>query len=1045
MPENVKIKLIRTVSVGTLLKQPIPKGKQFSEILPLYSNQFGKRPDGGVIQHLNIEELKNYINNYGTGKGKSDNGFLKGIYKGGTTGDFCTLTSDFLFYDIDIKDSNENKELFRDQFLRSRLIDELRKYSVLLGRSNSGIGIFGVLHIKDLHKIKDNIDHKVTAEHVYRYIAGKLKEQGITVTFDDAQGKFRQVRFIAHQKEKIEVNENIFTITYELKKEEQELAAGLPDYQFTRNYTAVGSAREKFNNDNPIESLLPQAGLTLVSGTRYKYELSESSTSGEIKEGRYINNSTTFSGQTYFDSFAMYARIKNLTTVEMYNELYKLGYKDDELDYDKIKAEVKTRLSNEEIFIICSRLKYKSMKAKQEFLKNADIPADQLDIYKTYLGMKKLRVFYDQTIKINKWVSEAASEIFDLADSKKKVIVVSETGTGKSQAILRMFKELRPDKRLIFIAPLTAIVDQLADGEDLDVVGLKGGVPESAFLAASKAKIVVATHEQATKLLEYKSNFNYIVKDEIHSDIAGSRFKNKVISKLNFFINKKGLPVIGLTGTPLNVFREKGLDFYLIKIDSSKPANKVIQRTDNRSALKIILQHQGEIPTGVKSFYRANSKDSIKTVKKELVKQGYSSDEILILDATRENKGSEAFHILVQENIFREDIKIVLTTSVIDEGVSIRNNDFKHIVFIDSDYHPRPEPLKQFLNRFRNTAEDTEYYHYRRTGEEQDIRKYKDLYTEDVDALEEQVKDEDFFNYSTFKSFVSNDNFYNEDGTINFYYLGYKITQGFFSLLNNEEFNDFLEINYNIEITVDENYEPQKVEVKKPTAAETKALRSKIYYKLKDDLITIVMHNTADKSLQQEYGVDPKSDYEAIPENDKKAVLDNITYFEQLLTARLSLGRLVEEEHVDQFLRGSDGDLDSAQQINRKVTFLNNQRALEKPPKSRKDKIVQNKLSKLLKQVRELGAPPRVDEVKKFTRELGAIDNHTGSSYNITDFITANTEYMYDSKKSRYISKENNPERKLNLIEKWMLPILSQESTKQKLATQLTIPLKNIV
>ena len=115
---------------------------------------------------------------------------------------------------------------------------------------------------------------------------------------------------------------------------------------------------------------------------------------------------------------------------------------------------------------------------------------------------------------------------------------------------------------------------------------------------------------------------------------------------------------------------------------------------------------------------------------------------------------------------------------------------------------------------------------------------------------------------------------------------------------------------------------------------------------------------------------------------------------------------------------------------------------METPSKEKRDRVAQTKLKQFIETVRSCREPPTKTEIEKFLTKVGVVDIPINHSYKVSDFIAANTDFMYDSKKARYISQTDNPERKSKLIKKWMLPILNRETTRKKLATQLLIPLK---
>ena len=65
-------------------------------------------------------------------------------------------------------------------------------------------------------------------------------------------------------------------------------------------------------------------------------------------------------------------------------------------------------------------------------------------------------------------------------------------------------------------------------------------------------------------------------------------------------------------------------------------------------------------------------------------------------------KNSVDYNKIAYKAQFADQYRLILTTSLIDEGVSIKQNGFSDVVFIETNYNPRPEAIKQFFARFRN-------------------------------------------------------------------------------------------------------------------------------------------------------------------------------------------------------------------------------------------------------------------------------------------------------------------------------------------------------
>jgi hypothetical protein len=151
--------------------------------------------------------------------GKDTNpAILKGIYKGGTAGNFCVKPSNLLAFDIDVKATTEakpaeNEQLF-DSEVNSNVFRVLQDIAVLVWRSNSGNGIAGLVWVNVLNLISDTSEHRKQAKAVYELLNKYVHQKtGINVDFDPQQGKFRQIRYLAEQQEPRTLNPTPISIT----------------------------------------------------------------------------------------------------------------------------------------------------------------------------------------------------------------------------------------------------------------------------------------------------------------------------------------------------------------------------------------------------------------------------------------------------------------------------------------------------------------------------------------------------------------------------------------------------------------------------------------------------------------------------------------------------------------------------------------------------------------------------------------------------------------------------------------------------------------
>jgi hypothetical protein len=163
----------------------------------------------GILNHISLSELSLRLNEY---KRKQDNknqnpAILKGLYLDGTAGEFCEVTAPFLFFDIDVKE-HENQILF-NLSNRNAVFEYLKKISVLVWLSNSQKGIAGILYTPQLVEVSKSQTerHLTVSKKIYSYLSDLiLKHTALKIDFDYQQGKFRQVRYLAEQSEHREIN-----------------------------------------------------------------------------------------------------------------------------------------------------------------------------------------------------------------------------------------------------------------------------------------------------------------------------------------------------------------------------------------------------------------------------------------------------------------------------------------------------------------------------------------------------------------------------------------------------------------------------------------------------------------------------------------------------------------------------------------------------------------------------------------------------------------------------------------------------------------------
>jgi hypothetical protein len=213
--------LVTAYRITRLNAQPIDRGiKLFTEVFPYKSTA------DGIICHLSLNELHERLNEAArtTLKDKAP-AILKGIYEGGTSGNYSKQSAPFLFFDIDVKprrlDKHPENPHLLDPVSNQTVFDYFEKIAVLTWRSNSQNGMAGLLHVPYMASLDsdDTENHLHVARVVYKDLVDRLKDGlCIGLNLDEQQGKFRQIRYLAPQQTKRAINDNY--VTFDISRHE---------------------------------------------------------------------------------------------------------------------------------------------------------------------------------------------------------------------------------------------------------------------------------------------------------------------------------------------------------------------------------------------------------------------------------------------------------------------------------------------------------------------------------------------------------------------------------------------------------------------------------------------------------------------------------------------------------------------------------------------------------------------------------------------------------------------------------------------------------
>lgn len=355
-------------------------------------------------------------------------------------------------------------------------------------------------------------------------------------------------------------------------------------------------------------------------------------------------------------------------------------------------------------------------------------PASSIISLNTSKEIKKIFKLKGKRIKFKDYLSELTMEgnngdvtkdkIRPILTDNENYNLIAPMGAGKTSTILQIVKT--DNIKAVFTVPLIANLRQLKKkhkaafhyygGEtpgDKILQELSPSDPLSLASLSPDALSFICVYDSLSKVIN-RSDFRVeefiLIIDEMHNLFLQSNFRYDAIhylseQKLKF---KK---IINITGTPEGIFVGNNNFTSIIferksNTEVSKPRLSIV--THKKDIEKKIIDHIKSANHTGKVIILYNDKKKItKFIEKLQVIFGekLKSDGKRISELTAKNRDSSPdFEYIFKEQKLPDDIQYLITTSVISDGVNIKDKNIDAIYFINcKDYWLK----RQFISRFR--------------------------------------------------------------------------------------------------------------------------------------------------------------------------------------------------------------------------------------------------------------------------------------------------------------------------------------------------------
>lgn len=324
-------------------------------------------------------------------------------------------------------------------------------------------------------------------------------------------------------------------------------------------------------------------------------------------------------------------------------------------------------------------------------------------------------------------LSDLAAELTSFIAGAGRVDLKAGTGTGKNYAVV---KEIAPRLkalngcRSVIVCSLNAKAEKDAEQYGLEYVTgerLKVSGPEKkAILERALSSDVVLVNQDsfarlAKKLVREGEKLNIFI-DESQTLVSGMAYRSDVLSALMQAVESHAKTVTLLSGTPKPYFSEIGFKrIEVVQADRSDIEVTILTRL--KSLEMTVFRHcQTTDFDQVRLVVKLQSKAAIRRTKALLVDNGFRAEEVACLyseKSVKESQDYKQFKLAKQgEESFSDQVKVVLCTSFINEGLDIYSSRPLHLVNIEKMKTFAVDELVQFADRWRTDQPKTLFsYH----------------------------------------------------------------------------------------------------------------------------------------------------------------------------------------------------------------------------------------------------------------------------------------------------------------------------------------------
>jgi hypothetical protein len=312
-------------------------------------------------------------------------------------------------------------------------------------------------------------------------------------------------------------------------------------------------------------------------------------------------------------------------------------------------------------------------------------------------------------------LSEEKEVLDSLLKRYPRLALQADTGTGKTTFVINW--AIRTGQRLVIVVPTRIQCKQLAeDFKKYNALAVYGVAKDGRAEQCLTAQIIVATYDTIHHVPDLADRA--LVIDEGHNLInqygqtrgAVKLFRARTLTRLQQ-LSEAAQQVVYLSGTmPKALLHAYGIR--LVDVRRLNSPNVHLRRlttykdTPQAHAAALASQLIEDLKTNPHQVHFAlfNNTQLLNLLRAQLIEADYlKADEIEVISRTNYNAGeTSALDDLVDHSVIRPGIRLVLTTSLIAEGVNIKNTNVGNVYAAGVKC---PDTVRQFAARFREMGD----------------------------------------------------------------------------------------------------------------------------------------------------------------------------------------------------------------------------------------------------------------------------------------------------------------------------------------------------